>query len=61
MRPLRLNDGSYDGDMVDPLVMIPFLLFVLEVRAGPFDDHMNHFLEGWIGEVFLLWWWGVRC
>jgi hypothetical protein len=24
MRPLRLNDESCDGDMVDPSIVIPF-------------------------------------
>jgi hypothetical protein len=45
--------------MIDPSAVIPFLPFVLKVRAGPSSDHVNHSLEGWVCEVFLLWWWGV--
>jgi hypothetical protein len=56
MRPLCLNDGSCDCDMIDPLVVIPFLSFVLEIGPGAFIDHVNHSPEGRVYEVFLLWW-----
>jgi hypothetical protein len=52
MRPLRLDDMSCDGDMVDPSMVIPFLSFILEIQARPSGDHMNHSSEGWINEVF---------
>jgi hypothetical protein len=35
MRPLRLNDGSCDGDMVDPSIVIPFCRLFLKYKLDP--------------------------
>ena len=46
VRPLHLNDGSYDYHMINPSVVIPFCYFVLKIGARPSGDHVNHSLKG---------------
>jgi hypothetical protein len=35
MRPLRLNDGSCDCDMVDPSIVIPFCRLFSKSELDP--------------------------
>jgi hypothetical protein len=59
MRPLCLNYWSCDGNMVNSLVMVPFLPFIFEVRARSSSNHIGNSSESWIAEVFLFWGGGV--
>jgi hypothetical protein len=54
VRPLHLNYWSCDDNMVDSLVMVPFLAFIFEVGAGPSGNHMDDSFERWIGKVIFL-------
>jgi hypothetical protein len=57
--PLCLHDWTGDSDVVDAAVVVPLLSLRVEVDAGPPSDHVNDSTIGLIGEVFLLWGWGV--
>jgi hypothetical protein len=59
MGPLCLHDWTGDGDVVDAMVMVPLLLLCVEVCTGPPGDHVNDSAIRLIGEVFLLWGFGV--
>jgi hypothetical protein len=59
MRPPCLYDWAGEGDVVDTLIVVPFLPLRLEVHARPSGDHVDDSAIWLLDEVFLLWCLGV--